>query len=66
MCFKYHKPKGYLTNFGYMGFINGAYYLFATEEEYIQEWRIILNEQEERTALSESKELSGDCDLRCL
>lgn len=58
MCFINQKPKGYLTNFGYMGFIKGAYHLFATEEEYIQEWRNIFYEQGERTTLPESEELS--------
>lgn len=27
--------KGYLTPFGYMGFVNGRYLLFATEADYI-------------------------------
>ena len=27
--------KGYDVGFGYMGFINGSYRLFATEEEYL-------------------------------
>ena len=26
--------KGYPTNYGYMGLINGKYHLFATESEY--------------------------------
>ena len=26
--------KGYVTPYGYMGFVNGRYMLFATEEEY--------------------------------
>lgn len=26
--------KGYPVSFGYMGYINGRYMLFATEEEY--------------------------------
>ena len=28
--------KGYFTSYGYMGFINGKYRLFATEEEYVE------------------------------
>lgn len=28
--------KGYLIPFGYMGFIDGEYLLFATEEEYLE------------------------------
>ena len=51
MCFKKHKeePKGYLTNFGYMGFLSGAYHLYATEEEYIQEWRLFFDEKEKKS-----------------
>jgi len=26
--------KGYVVNSGYMGYVNGKYILFATEEEY--------------------------------
>ena len=26
--------KGYITPSGYMGYVNGTYILFATEEEY--------------------------------
>lgn len=28
--------KGYVTMAGYMGYINGKYVLFATEEDYIE------------------------------
>ena len=28
--------KGYLVGFGYMGFVDGRYLLFATEEEYYE------------------------------
>ena len=31
--------KGYIVPDGYMGFINGTYVLFATENEYVEEWR---------------------------
>lgn len=31
--------KGYYISYGYMGFINGKYRLFATEEEYIEIFR---------------------------
>lgn len=31
--------KGYYIPFGYMGYINGNYQLFATESEYIITWR---------------------------
>lgn len=31
--------KGYYISYGYMGFINGKYRLFATEEEYIETFR---------------------------
>ena len=31
--------KGYYISYGYMGFINGKYRLFATEEEYIELFR---------------------------
>lgn len=27
--------KGYYTSYGYMGYVNGRYQLFATEAEYI-------------------------------
>ena len=27
--------KGYYTDYGYMGYVNGCYQLFATEAEYI-------------------------------
>ena len=27
--------KGYIVSFGYMGFINGVYELFATEGDYL-------------------------------
>ncbi len=27
--------KGYYTDYGYMGYVNGRYQLFATEAEYI-------------------------------
>lgn len=28
--------KGYTTSSGYMGYVNGRYMLFASEEEYIE------------------------------
>lgn len=28
--------KGYLVPYGYMGFIDGKYKLFATEDEYLE------------------------------
>lgn len=28
-------PKGYYVSNGYMGYVNGKYMLFATEEEYL-------------------------------
>lgn len=28
--------KGYYTNSGYMGYVNGTYILFATESDYIE------------------------------
>lgn len=28
--------KGYPTNEGYMGYVNGEYKLFATEQEYVE------------------------------
>ena len=28
--------KGYYTAYGYMGYVNGKYQLFATEAEYIE------------------------------
>lgn len=28
------QPKGYLTQSGYMGLVDGKYMLFATEEDY--------------------------------
>lgn len=28
--------KGYPVSFGYMGFIDGCYRLFATEDEYLE------------------------------
>lgn len=31
--------KGYYVPYGYMGFINGKYKLFATESEYIETWK---------------------------
>lgn len=34
-------PKGYVVNEGYMGYINGKYILFATEQDYLEifhEW----------------------------
>lgn len=27
--------KGYVVNNGYMGFVNGSYMLFASEEDYL-------------------------------
>lgn len=35
------RPKGYITSFGYFGFIASTWRLFATEQEYIEcflEW----------------------------
>lgn len=29
-------PKGYYTDYGYIGIVNGEYMLFATECEYIE------------------------------
>ena len=37
--------KGYIVAYGYMGYINGEYHLFATETEYVEMFR----EQEENT-----------------
>lgn len=34
VCESPKEIKGYLTSFGYMGWINGKYQLFATENEY--------------------------------
>ena len=31
--------KGYPTQFGYRGYINGQYKLFSTEEEYAEAYR---------------------------
>lgn len=31
--------KGYVVANGYMGYINGAYYLFADESDYIEAYR---------------------------
>ena len=28
--------KGYFVSYGYMGFVNGRYMLFASEEEYYE------------------------------
>lgn len=28
--------KGYNTSYGYMGYVNGKYMLFASEKEYIE------------------------------
>ena len=33
------KPKGYLIASGYMGYINGRYIQFETEDEYIARLR---------------------------
>lgn len=30
--------KGYQVPFGYMGWLNGKYQLFATEKEYMERW----------------------------
>lgn len=43
------KPKGYLTNFGYMGFINGEYYLFSTEQEYLEKFKEVFIFDENRS-----------------
>ena len=29
-------PKGYNTGIGYMGFVDGLYFLFASEADYIE------------------------------
>lgn len=29
-------PKGYNTSYGYMGYVDGSYMLFATDTEYIE------------------------------
>ena len=46
------KPKGYLTNFGYMGLINGEYHLFSTEQEYLEKFRevFIFDEKGSKTS----------------
>ncbi len=31
-----HMIKGYIVPYGYMGYVNGKYKLFATESEYIE------------------------------
>lgn len=43
------KPKGYLTNFGYMGFINGEYRLFSTEQEYLEKFKEVFIFDENRS-----------------
>ena len=35
--------KGYVTMAGYMGYINGRYILFATEEDYIEAYKELNN-----------------------
>lgn len=30
--------KGYVTASGYMGYVNGEYVLFASENDYIEYW----------------------------
>ena len=37
------KIKGYLIPCGYMGFINGNYQLFATENEYVEMYKEVCN-----------------------
>lgn len=46
------KPKGYLTNFGYMGFINGEYHLFSTEQEYLEKFKEVFIFDENRSKTS--------------
>ena len=43
------KPKGYLTNFGYMGFIKGEYHLFSTEQEYLEKFKEVFIFDENRS-----------------
>lgn len=44
------KPKGYLTNFGYMGLINGEYHLFSTEQEYLEKFKeVFFDENRSKT-----------------
>lgn len=43
------KPKGYLTNFGYMGLINGEYHLFSTEQEYLEKFKEVFIFDENRS-----------------
>jgi hypothetical protein len=31
--------KGYYTDFGYIGYINGRWQLFSTEQEYVETYR---------------------------
>lgn len=31
--------KGYIVAYGYMGYINGSYHLYATESEYVEAYR---------------------------
>ena len=47
------KPKGYLTNFGYMGLINGEYHLFSTEQEYLEKFKevFIFDENRSKTGI---------------
>ena len=37
--------KGYYVGAGYMGLINGNYMLFATESEYVETWREVMNKK---------------------
>lgn len=33
---RYFSMKGYYTSYGYMGYVEGTYKLFATESDYIE------------------------------
>ncbi len=37
--------RGYPVSAGYMGYIDGSYKLFATENEYIEIWRELHHEE---------------------
>lgn len=39
--------KGYPTAYGYMGWLNGKYHLFATEEEYAEIFVESLEEEDD-------------------
>ena len=34
-----HMLKGYPVGEGFRGFLNGTYKLYATENEYVEDWR---------------------------